>query len=381
MPGLGTRYVSVCETPDIDLLPQRFPVRRDALFMAGLEVAPMHLCLAMLGFPVRWGLVSSLRPLARPLRALAGLFAILGSDRGGMIVEAAGIDGQGGRVMARWALWAEVGAGPNTPAAPAATLIRALLEGRETGTGAHACVGMLDVGDILREMAHLPVHSRVDHALPDSSILFERLLGKDWMALPASVRAVHGGGRIDASGHAVTRLGGSLAARTMRRVLGLPASGRHDVSVGIAADGTGETWTRRFGRSQFTSYLTDGNRTRIALFEERFGMLRFTFEMRPAQKGVEWTFVGWNLAGLPLPRRLAPRIRAAAEDAGGLYRFRVVVAHRWLGLLFAYRGTLVPPSAEVASADTARYPRTSTIPTEKAEPTKSTSGAVAKSDR
>lgn len=351
MPGLGRRYVSICDTPDLDLLPQRFPVRRDALFMAGLEVAPMHLGLAMLGLAVRWGLVSSLRPLAHPLRALAGLFAVLGSDRGGMIVEAVGRDGQDRRVRARWALWAEAGAGPDTPAAPAAALVRALLDGRETGTGARVCAGMLEVDHILRELAHLPVRTRVDHARPDSAILFERLLGKNWETLPASVRAVHGGGHMAASGRAVARLGGSFLAGTMRRILGLPVSGRHDVSVEIAAGGAGETWTRRFGRSRFSSCLTDGNRSRQGLFEERFGPLRFTFDMRPAAKGVVWDFVGWSLAGLPLPRRLAPGIRAGAEDAHGLYRFRVVVAHRWVGLLFAYRGTLVPPPAGAAAAE------------------------------
>jgi hypothetical protein len=37
---------------------------------------------------------------------------------------------------------------------------------------------------------------------------------------------------------------------------------------------------------------------------------------------------------------LGAQVRAAAEDAAGLYRFRVVVAHPWCGLLFAYRGVL-----------------------------------------
>jgi hypothetical protein len=111
----------------------------------------------------------------------------------------------------------------------------------------------------------------------------------------------------------------------------------------------GEIWTRRFGTSHFSSRLTDSHLKAIGLFQERFGPLRFTFDMRPAKNGVVWEFVGWRLFGLPLPVWLAPRIRAGAEDAGGLYRFRVVVAHRWLGLLFAYRGTLVPPSADAVS--------------------------------
>ena len=51
-----------------------------------------------------------------------------------------------------------------------------------------------------------------------------------------------------------------------------------------------------------------------------------------------WRPEGWSLLGLPLPLRLAPVMRARAEDVDGSYRFRVAVAHPWLGLLFAYRG-------------------------------------------
>lgn len=362
MPGLGSRYVSICETPDMDLLPQRFPIRRDALFMAGLEVAPMHLGLAMLGLSVRWRLLVSLRPFARPLRALSGIFAVFGSDRGGMIVEVSGHDERDRRIRARWALWADAGAGPNTPAAPAAALVRALLEGRESGTGARACVGLLDVGDIMRELARLPIYTRVDHAYPGSPTLFVRLLGKHWAMLPASVRAVHGGGCGVSSGRAVARIGASPPARTMRLLLGLPRSGMHAISVHIETNENGETWTRCFGPSRFTSRLTDGNRERIGLFEERFGPLRFTFDMRPADKGLVWDFVGWSIAGLPLPRRLAPRIRAGAEDADGRYRFRVVAVHRWLGLLFAYRGTLDQPSTDVDPAETTSSSASAKLP-------------------
>jgi hypothetical protein len=345
MPGLGKRFVSICETPDLDLLPERFPIRRAAHFMAGLEVPTMHLGLALLGLPVRWGLLSSLRPLARPLRALSGIFALLGTDSGGMTVEALGRDAENRPALARWALWADSGAGPHTPAAPAAAMVRALLEGRETRRGAMACAGMLELGDILHELARLPIHTRIDNALPESPILFERLLGRRWNELPTSLRVVHGGGRFSASGCAIARIGANLPARLLRRLLGLPRSGRHKASVTLEPAPDGERWTRRFGRAQFASLLTDTKRKRLGLFEERFGPLRFTFDLRPSPAGVSWGLCGWSVAGLPLPRWLAPRIRAGAEDTDGLYRFRVVVAHRWIGLLFAYRGTLIPASS------------------------------------
>ncbi len=134
---------ALCETPDLDLLPARFPVRRSALFMAGLELAPMHLGLAALGLLVRWRLLSSLRPLARPLRAAAGparsprLGPRRRHDRGG---HRAGREGASGSARAgRWALCTEANAGPSTPAAPAAALIAALAAG--AGDAARGVLG------------------------------------------------------------------------------------------------------------------------------------------------------------------------------------------------------------------------------------------------
>ena len=56
--------------------------------------------------------------------------------------------------------------------------------------------------------------------------------------------------------------------------------------------------------------------------------------------GFLWRFAGWRLGPLPMPRALAPTIRARAFERDGAYRFSVAVAHPWLGLLFAYGGRL-----------------------------------------
>ncbi|MEJ0069705.1 MAG: DUF4166 domain-containing protein [Pseudomonadota bacterium] len=204
-----------------------------------------------------------------------------------------------------------------------------------------ACVGLLTRDDILRELAAFPIHTRRDESHPEDDVLFRRLLGNRFDALPAAVRTVHGGcGPAVFSGRAIVRAGRSLPARVMRHLLGLPRSGRHDVTVTLAPDARGETWTRRFGGARFTSRLVDTDR--MAVFEERVGPLRVAFDLRPQARGVVWQMVGWRLLGLPLPRQLAPRMRARAEDVDGSYRFRVVVSHAWIGLLFAYRGMLVP---------------------------------------
>jgi hypothetical protein len=341
MPGLGARWASLCETPDLDLLPQQFTISREALFLAGLDPPVMHLGLALLGLLVRWRLIGSLRPAARMLRALSGPLSWFSSDRGGMIVQAQGLDAQGVPIRARWALWAEANSGPSTPAAPAAAWARKLLEGGGPPSGAYACAGLLSLEDIVGELGALPIRWRTDESHPDSPVLFRRLLGRRFAALPSAVQAVHGAAEpAVSSGRAVVRAGRSTPARLMCGLLGLPTTGHCDVEVRMSPDSGGETWTRRFGRSRFSSRLV-GTR-RLGVFEERFGLLRFRFELHPTSSGVIWAMTGWSLLGVKLPRALGPRVLARADQADGRYRFRVVVGHPWLGLLFAYRGDLRP---------------------------------------
>jgi saccharopine dehydrogenase-like NADP-dependent oxidoreductase len=339
IPRLGMRLVSLCETPDLDLLPKNFPVGRSALFLAGLELPVMHLSLSALGFLVRWKIVRSLRPLARTLLALARVLDWFGSDGGGMIVQASGRDEQGRMIVARWSLLAEQNSGPNVPVAAAAALIRALRDGQVTAVGAQACTGLLACDAILRELSALPISTRTDESFPESSVLFRRLLGRKMDAMPPSVKTTHDIGEAASfEGRAVARSGNCALARALTRIIGLPASGRYPVSVQIAPDRRGETWTRRFGSARFSSWLIDNSQ--LGTFEERFGPIRFVFDLKTTPRGMSWQFLRWNILGIPMSNVMAPKIKAAAQGRNGQYQFSVAVAHAWLGLLFAYRGTL-----------------------------------------
>jgi len=69
------------------------------VFRAGLELPLLHLGLLLATLPVRAARALEMRlalePLAPALRWLAGLVHGLGTDRGGMVVEAWGLDGAG----------------------------------------------------------------------------------------------------------------------------------------------------------------------------------------------------------------------------------------------------------------------------------------------
>ena len=102
MPRLGRRWASLFDTPDLDLIPARLGVRRSAVFLAGLELPVLHLGLALAALPVRLGLLRSLLPFARLVRAISVPFGRLSTDRGGMVVRAGGRDASGDAVQTAW---------------------------------------------------------------------------------------------------------------------------------------------------------------------------------------------------------------------------------------------------------------------------------------
>lgn len=337
IPRLGDRWASLCETPDLDVIPERFQPRREALFLAGLELAPMHLGLWLLSLPVRLGLLRSLVPLAEPLRRAAGWLAPFGSDRGGMVVLAKGRGASGDPRQARWSLVADAGAGPYVPIAAAAAVLRGLVEGRLTARGARACVELVDLPAILRELDGLPIAAEQFSVAEDEPVLFRRVLGDRFDRLPPEVARVHGATPPSTlAGRGRAR--GSRHLWAVRAALSLPQPGRYpQLTVRVAAIPGGEAWTRAFDPYAFTSRLRAG---RLGEFEERFGPIRFTFSVDPSGAGFRWRFVGWKLGPLPLPKMLGPRIHARAFERDGAYRFSVAVAHPLAGLVFAYAGRL-----------------------------------------
>ena len=128
------------------LFPDRYRAR-SVLFHAGLELTLMHLGLWLLAMPVRFGLVRSIAPLARPLKWIADRLESFGSDRGGMVAYAIGRDSDGDAVERRWTLIAEAGDGPQVPPTPALLLALRLIGGEAMTAGARPAVGLLTLDD------------------------------------------------------------------------------------------------------------------------------------------------------------------------------------------------------------------------------------------
>ncbi|WP_457831789.1 hypothetical protein, partial [Staphylococcus aureus] len=84
---------------------------------------------------------------------------------------------------------------------------------------------LFDLDAILREVAHLPIVTATHEGAPDDPVLFRRLLGRAFEALPQPVRETHGGMSRVFTGEVIARIGRGLAARALQRVLGLPTPG------------------------------------------------------------------------------------------------------------------------------------------------------------
>jgi hypothetical protein len=156
-PEIGVRWMSNVETPDLDLLPARYPALQTARFNAGVEVGMFHLSLWGLSWLLRAGLVRDPARLAGPLLAAKRLLRFLGSDVGGMFVALRGRDAQNEPRSIEWTLIARSGDGPYVPAIASVILTKRLMAGTGPGPGARPCFALFTLADFEAEVADLDI--------------------------------------------------------------------------------------------------------------------------------------------------------------------------------------------------------------------------------
>jgi len=145
----GRRRVGVCDIPDLELFPVRYPLARTVIFRAGLELPLLQWVTWCMGVMVRVGLIRDLARHAPLLRRLSEWFSRFGSDVGGMAVELRGEDHHGQPLHLRWWLDADAGDGPQVPVTPAVVLARRIADGLVDIKGAMPCMGLLTLAQIV----------------------------------------------------------------------------------------------------------------------------------------------------------------------------------------------------------------------------------------
>jgi hypothetical protein len=304
------------------------------IFHAGTESALQTLGLWLLGWPVRWlGMPLSPR-LAPALQSLQRLTQMLSDDRSAMSVRLKG-EVADHFVERQWTLIASDGDGPEIPTLAAAILAEAILAG-DVASGAQTADKLLSLDQFEPLFATLSLgHEIRERRLPPS--LYRRVMGERYEALPEMVRKIHHVcGDSGASGAAIVTGGQNIFARLIAKVMRFPKAGSCALHVSFAEKDGVERWTRCFGDQSFTSHLS-GRDGRLV---ERFGSLRFLFDLPSDERGLEMRIRGWSFLGLPLPLALAPQGIAREWQENGRFRFDVPISLPLVGLIVHYTGWL-----------------------------------------
>ncbi|MDG2534273.1 DUF4166 domain-containing protein [Sphingomonas sp. HITSZ_GF] len=322
------RWVALAEVPDLSLIPEALPGRPAMTFRAGTEMGFQMLALWLLSWPVRWGWIGSLRGATGWLHRLHQMTGRITSDRSAMAVT---VTGSG--VERRWTLIAERGDGPEIPTLAAQLLAEEVLAGR-VAPGAQDAGGLLTLDQFEPLFAGLAIrHGIVERPVAP---LYARAMGNRFEALPGRVRAMHDmTGDAGADGEGQVRRGRGLAW-LIGRMMGFPPAGSYPLHVSFAAAAGKERWTRDFGGHVFSSELSLTGQG----VAERFGPLRFAFDLPSDGKGLAMALRGWTAFGVPMPRFLGPRITAREWQEDGRFRFEVGVSLPLVGAVVHYAGWL-----------------------------------------
>ena len=139
------------------------------------------------------------------------------------------------------------------------------------------------------------------------------------------------------AGRADVERGGSLAARMVATLFGLPPAGR-DQALRVTFEPVAgrEIWTRSFGGAVFRSVQFE----RGGLLNERMGPSTFVFALATPPDGMALKLKGVRFLGVPLPRFLAPSVATFESEREGRYHFEVEASLPLLGRIVRYRGWL-----------------------------------------
>ena len=330
------RRVALIDVPDHELLPPLLPGQPAVTFRAGNELALQMWPLWLLSWPVRWRWFKSLRGLAGILLPLQRATAWLGGDRSGMIVTLTGRRGVEA-VERRWTVVAVDGDGPEIPTLTAMLLAEDLFAGK-LEPGAYSPERLLPLERFEDAFEGLALaHGIKERVLPP--VLYERIMGPHFAALPPLVRAIHDlHGDAGAAGEGRVERGRNLFARLMGWIAGFPPAGAYPLHVAFAERDGKERWTRDFGGHVFSSELS----TKWGLAIERFGPIRFGFALAPTKDGLAMHPKRWSMFGIRLPLFLAPRIAAREWEAEGRFHFDVALRFPLIGRIAHYTGWLRP---------------------------------------
>lgn len=165
--------------------------------------------------------------------------------------------------------------------------------------------------------------------------------------MPEPLQAMHDlHDELVANGVASVARGSGILSRFAGWLIGFPPEG-DDVPVMVVfhLQAGREHWRRSFGNRSFSSVQEQGHGRNEWLLCEVFGPLKFAMALVLEDDRLRLVVRRWSAFGIPMPRRLAPRINAYEFAKDGRFHFHVEIAHPVTGPIVAYRGWLVRDDA------------------------------------
>jgi len=156
---VGTRRLSCCDVPDLDLLPRRYPTAKTVSFHAGFVSDAGHKLVEALARWVRDGRLQSALPFARPLSVVGRWTESLFSSSGAMFVTLEGLAEDGSPHSLTWNLLAHDNHGPNIPCAAAIALANKMAAGVAIPAGATPCMGLLSLDELMEPLRGLSIRA------------------------------------------------------------------------------------------------------------------------------------------------------------------------------------------------------------------------------
>jgi saccharopine dehydrogenase-like NADP-dependent oxidoreductase len=160
--SFATRWAALCDVPDLQLLPQRYPQLHSARFHAALEFGIEHFALWLLAAMRRVGLPFAVDRWAVAMNGMAGWLDARGGEWGGMRVSVTGTAGDGRRLRRNWLLTTPAIDGPEIPCMAAILLARRIAGGGAPAPGAMACTGMLRLAEFAPLFATWKMRTRIE---------------------------------------------------------------------------------------------------------------------------------------------------------------------------------------------------------------------------
>ena len=163
--GAGVRLSALCDVPDLELFPRRYPSVRTVEFRAAPELGGQTVAIALVAAVRRAGVPVPLERWAGFIDRAASPLDRFGTDRGGMMVSVGGTRLDRRRGRAEWHITAGDNHGPEIPCMAAILLARKLARGELAATGAHPCMGFLTLADFEPEFARWGMETLVEETV------------------------------------------------------------------------------------------------------------------------------------------------------------------------------------------------------------------------